>query len=363
MNSESVWLKLTVLRGIAAIYVMAHHLRNAFWWAVKDVSKETEPTLYWINGLVGGIFRFGNLSVLAFFVVSGISIHLATLERGCHFQAMSYFKRRAQRLYPTLISSLLLTAICVQFSAPDYFLSINSLFDVLGTLAFQQTVLVAPFGGNTPYWSLANEGYYYTLYPLLLFLVPRIALMSLLVCVTGLIFAGSLLKPDLHPVIAYFPVWLLGVTVAGQIFEGKKASWKLRILGLSLVFGAMVTKIFENLITWPGQTSLQLLGGVGLGLIIPSYVEWSPMRAVGGKLTRAFAKLGEISFPLYATHYPIISLADSWVPNLERSLLTTSLMSAAVAFICILVAWILHHWVEMPYLNQSKRERACSLNK
>ena len=349
-----------MLRGIAAAYVLFHHIRNSMWWATRDVSRSTDTLLYWTNGTIGAMFRFGHTAVLAFFIISGISIHLATLERGSQFSALPYFKRRLYRLYPVLIVSMATSAFCLFFVAPDYFGHPSAYWSALGTLAFQQTVLVEPFAGNTPYWSLANEGYYYAAYPLLLFIIRRTGADF---CTGMIIGAGLLITMSIgstHHIVAYYPLWVAGVLLAERLFEDRRSPTWFAWAGCAILLASLICYTFERQISLPRPVFVQLCGGLGIAALLQSILQFQRSWPVPEWTASLFTKLGDISYPLYVTHFPVIVLIQHFAHNPGRSILLAVISSILTTVSALTLAGLVHWGVERTYLRVSKQEREAS---
>ena len=173
---------LDLIRALAACAVMVGHLRALFFVDFRQLSHKSWPlqALYFLTG-------FGHQAVIIFFVLSGFLIS-STVIRSYVLGKWSwrdYAVNRATRLYVVLIPGLLLgffwdrlgswlfaakgiyahpltdlgPAVPLQNLTPGNF---------LGNLFFLQTILCDTFGSNGPLWSLANEFWYYVLFPVAL---------------------------------------------------------------------------------------------------------------------------------------------------------------------------------------------------
>src|SRR5208282_6759170 len=82
----------------------------------------------------------------------------------------------------------------------------------LGNLAFLQTIAVPSYGSNVAMWSLANEAWYYLIFPCIWMAVSRgqTARKRVIYASLGLamlVFVGS-------KIAGLFPTWLLGTGLA-----------------------------------------------------------------------------------------------------------------------------------------------------
>ena len=180
--NKSASTHLDMLRGLAAWAVMWGHLRALFFVDFQHLECGSLPlsVLYFFTG-------FGNQAVMVFFVLSGFLISSAIIGRRVSgtWSWHDYAIDRASRLYVVLIPGLLfgllwdkmgsvLFAFKHIYSQPiDGFGSAIAQSQLtfgtfLGNLFFLQSILCPTFGSNGPLWSLANEFWYYVLFPVAL---------------------------------------------------------------------------------------------------------------------------------------------------------------------------------------------------
>ncbi|MFO1486236.1 MAG: acyltransferase [Verrucomicrobiaceae bacterium] len=182
-----------------------------------------------VQGVYGNLFA-GVPAVIVFFVISGFCIHHPFRKPG-NFQLLPYLTRRYVRIGIPLVAAIMV-------SRP---------FGVKLTL-FQNSVL----------WSLLAELIYYSVYPVLRLLLPRMGWKGLIgaslvlayavVCFFPTAMDYSPFGPPLAAVVA-FPCWLLGCLLAEQ--EGIHAApdresmarrlwfWRLVVWSLSWVCSAL----------------------------------------------------------------------------------------------------------------------------
>jgi peptidoglycan/LPS O-acetylase OafA/YrhL len=180
--SASASAHLDLIRTAAAWAVMWGHLRTLFF-----VDFQHLPNPGWLLGALYFFTGFGHQAVMVFFVLSGFLIS-ATVIKG-HLSGtwswLEYAINRSTRLYVVLIPGLLLGAL-FDMGGTALFASTGAythpLSDLGPTIAsnnlnvgnffcnlfFLQTIICPTFGSNTPLWSLANEFWYYALFPAVL---------------------------------------------------------------------------------------------------------------------------------------------------------------------------------------------------
>jgi peptidoglycan/LPS O-acetylase OafA/YrhL len=222
--SEAASSHLDLFRAIAAWAVMWGHLRSIFFVDFQHLFRGSRAldALYFVTG-------FGHQAVMVFFVLSGFLISSAILKREASrdWSWRDYAIDRSSRLYAVLIPGLLVGLLLDEagsrlfvssglYSHP--LVSFGSVIPqnqitlriFLGNLFFLQTILCPTFGSNGPLWSLANEFWYYVLFPLGLFaglawakhsFRRAISLTILALCAAAFVGWGILLG---------FVIWLAG---------------------------------------------------------------------------------------------------------------------------------------------------------
>ena len=172
---------LDCLRGLAALLVVVEHLRAFLFVPFTQVVSPGVITkaFYLVTGL-------GHQAVMIFFVLSGFLVGgsvITALQKG-KWSRRTYLLRRMSRLWVVLIPALLLTLFwdklgcsiapggyhgdyCELYhSGPTTLIPADwSIATFFGNAFFLQTILVPCFGTNGPLWSLANEFWYYLLFP------------------------------------------------------------------------------------------------------------------------------------------------------------------------------------------------------
>src|ERR1039458_2192873 len=174
---------LDLLRGLAALLVCAGHLRA---FLMVDFGLITSPTIldhmfYFTTGL-------GHQAVMVFFVLSGYLVggSVLTAYQSGRWSWTNYTLRRMSRLWvvllPALVLTLALDSLGRYLGHSGYAGTFHSFYNsgptlavpadlqattFLGNAFFLQTILVNCLGTNGPLWSLANEFWYYALFPLL----------------------------------------------------------------------------------------------------------------------------------------------------------------------------------------------------
>jgi peptidoglycan/LPS O-acetylase OafA/YrhL len=299
---------ISLLRGLAAFIVVVAHLRATMYPGLRAIA---DPPL-WFKGLAF-VSGFSHQAVLVFFVISGWLVGGSLLNRIHQPHAFAnYAIDRITRLWTVLIPAFLLTLLAAAGTGavkPDGidFSPVNeySAITFAGNLVGLQRVLLPDFGGNFALWSLANETWYYLLFPVLVVACAtprhtvRIACAALILLLCILLPAG---------IVGYFLVWLLGVGFSRvRIDCGNSVRWCWILLVLA---GGSYFRLRGELDAFEIWTLGQDLVCSLLYLVLLSSLQFEA--SVASTLKRPLQKLGkffaEFSFSLYVLHVPLIGL-------------------------------------------------------
>jgi peptidoglycan/LPS O-acetylase OafA/YrhL len=308
---------LDMIRGVAALAVMVGHIRGLFFLAYPDL---TDPSplvalLYVVTGL-------GHQAVMVFFVLSGFFVGGSVMAAVQRWSWKRYLVNRFTRLYLVLLPALLLTSMVDYFAyrqpgGHTYFdLPIkqfnayplsgrDSMGVFLGNALFLQGIVVPTFGSNSPLWSLANEFWYYLLFPTLVLVPFSPGKVKRRAC--GFLMALLLLAWLPAALLAGFLVWLLGVGVHSlpAVTARRGLRWGLHVLSAGTFCGTlMLSRVHRIPADWSDfgigfAFSLWLycltkVEGARLG-VMPVY-DW-------------FARLlSKCSYSVYAVHFPVVLL-------------------------------------------------------
>lgn len=297
---------ISMLRGLAALQVVAAHLRAQLYPGLITIS---DPNI-WYQALAFAT-GFAHQAVVLFFVLSGWLVGGSLLNKLDEPQCLlAYAIDRITRLWivlaPAFVATLLLGIFsgAVDPARADY-ASRNeySAASFLGNLFGLQDLAVPRYGGNFSLWSLTYESWYYVLFPLVLALfigktiLAKGAAALALACIAYHLSAAILL---------YFSVWLLGAAFSRiRIRMTPPARLALLVLfgGLAICFrlwGSNNILVEESFI----QDLLYSL----VFLTILSSLQSRPDPAA--RSTRLFSKAGKFlagfSFSLYVIHVPLL---------------------------------------------------------
>ena len=325
-DSKKHYEILDGLRGVAALLVVFYHIFEGLSFAA--------------GGTVITVINHGYLAVDFFFILSGFVIGYAYDDRwGRTMTLGGFFKRRLIRLHPMIVMGVVLGAVTyllqgsVQWDGTRMPLSMVMLAMLLA-LFMIPAVPGAPndvrgngemFPLNGPSWSLFFEYIGNILYGLFIHRLST-RVLRLLVVLLGIGLAWF----ALFDVVGYGMIGV-GWTLDGWNFFGGL----LRML-FPFTLGMLLSRNFRPVRVrgafWICSLVLLVLfcvpyiegkAGVSLNglyevlcifLVFPFLVRLGASGSLtDGVSTRVCKFMGDISFPLYAVHYPIMYLFYAWL--------------------------------------------------
>ncbi len=321
-NTKPHYLILDGLRGVAALMVIWYHIFEGYATSPFDQK-----------------FNHGYLAVDFFFILSGFVIGYAYDDRWKKITSWDFFKRRLIRLQPMIILGALFGAasFCLQGSVQWDGTKISLSMVMLATLLTMFLIPVAPGAGgevrgngemfplNGPSWSLFFEYIGYVMYALF---IRRLSTKALTVLV---VLAGIGLATFSFLNISGFGNLGVGWSIGSYGYIGGF----LRLL-FSFTMGLLISRKFKPvkikgsflicalsvivLMSIPyvgGQNAMWmncLYDSVCIILIFPVLV----YIGASGDVTdpnsaKLYTFLGDLSYPLYIIHYPLMYLFYSWL--------------------------------------------------
>ena len=314
-GSHDRLVHLDMLRGLAALGVVIGHARG---FVVVSYATSPSDTLgaylfYFATGL-------GHQCVLAFFALSGFLVGgqaLGAILAG-EWNWPRYLLRRLNRLWIVLLPALFLTWILdvagqrlagsAGYNGAYFGLIASgprvdapadlSFTTLLANAAFMQTIIAPVFGSNGPLWSLANEFWYYVIFPFIAQgLFGRGQATTRVLC--GFIgFAIATFIPV--EMLLLGGVWVAGA-VAGYLTKPLSGYIVARLwLAPSLVSLAVILVLVK---LKPGLFS-DIVLGFACAAVLPVFALLPKTESFYDRLGGGLAA---ISYTLYATHFPLLA--------------------------------------------------------
>ena len=316
------------LRGVAAVIVVIFHLFEAY-----------------AHGQATQIVNHGYLAVDFFFLLSGFVIGYAYDDRWDRMTVWGFFKRRLVRLQPMVIMGTVIGACLYGFGQGEGFPKIGNIPGYQLLLAFVMGCLMIPCGPkmdirgwgetnsfNGPNWSLTWEYLANILYAIFLRKLPKagLAILSaaaafctLDLCLDWNVF--GLLTPG-HSARAYTVIGGWSLTPE-QLYVGATRLFYPFLIGLLIsrigkfinVKGGFFwcSLILAALLAMPCPGGGNILNGIYnaacILILFPIVVMMGAGSTIKGERSAKICTfLGEISYPLYITHYPLIYMQTNW---------------------------------------------------
>lgn len=349
---------IAVLRGLAAFEVAAAHLRAQIFPGLKGMQ---DPTL-WYQALAF-FTGFAHQAVVVFFLLSGWLVGGSLLNKlHTRYVMRSYAVDRITRLWIVLIPAFVLSLLIGAYTnaidpnsvsfASDNEYSITSF---LGNLFALQDMAVPRFGDNFPLWSLANETWYYVLFPLLVVpftgksMFSRIA--SAVLC---LLVALSLSGP----IMLYFPIWLLGVAFSRlEIAASKMQRW---MIVCALASIAVYQRLTGNNDKLTDETLVQdVIFSLPFLLLLASLQFKTDARSSAILFAKRVGTLfAGFSFTLYVVHVPFLIILRNVYPPLRDNRLSAHDLGNLLVYVAMLTAILmLSYLFHLPFEAQTHRLR------
>lgn len=307
-DQKTYWSLLGALRFFLASLVVFSHIYQ--WFLVENSNYFSEVAK--TTGLV---------AVIAFLVISGYSI-ASSIAR----QEKDFCRRRLIRVLPLYILAILFTYSTNFLSSSNILIEQPSLFLIVQNLFLFQGFFCEPVKTNPVVWTLSIEMFFYALAPVLYCSSNR-QLIYKIACASAFLFCiYKLLSKYLFPQAPGFHELLFG---QGAILLGW--AW---LLGFYFFFnhGTKEEKISFIL---PGAIAIGLLYSKNpTGLLI--YCLTCFIIIYGGKLKISkqvcllFSWLGDISYPLYLFHFPILIVLQDFLKPTAAGFYLTAFISSAL---------------------------------
>lgn len=371
MNQKNVYLAskpryaiLDGLRGVAALVVILFH------------GFETYIPFFGTQHI-----NHGYLAVDFFFVLSGFVIGYAYDDRWDRMSTWSFFKRRLIRLHPMVVAGTLFGACLFFFGESDYFSLIGGTEPWKFFLCIVLGLLMIPAGTgldirgwgetnslNGPNWSLTFEYIGNILYAFVLRRLPTVVLGML--CVASAFLTMNLaLGWDVFGFFAQPKYDVIGgwSITPDQMYVGFS-----RLL-YPFLCGLLISRLLPRFITKenPSGSPLGIRGGFWWASLLLVVLFAVPQ--IGGKscvadgLYQVFAivvmfpvivligagskttdkrsakwceTLGNLSYPLYITHFPLMYMQMAWVASHKDSPVWHHVvLNLGILLVAIGIAW------------------------
>jgi peptidoglycan/LPS O-acetylase OafA/YrhL len=322
LASKSHYEILDGLRGVAALSVVIFHCFETFTFGNPAVQ----------------LMNHGYLAVDFFFLLSGFVIAYSYDDRWAKMTQWDFYKRRLIRLQPMVIMGSIIGAIFFYFQKSEVFPLIagTPVWKMLLMMALGATLLPAPIPWdirgwteihplNGPAWSLFYEYIGNLLYGLFVRRFSKLLLSIFVILAACLLVQVAVFGPrgdmiggwalngeEIHVGLArlLYP-FFAGVLLCrlGKLIRVKNA---FGIASLLILIVFWIPRFGDAQHLWKNG----LYEAFCIICVFPLIVSiGAGGHIIGARATRLCKWLGDISYPLYITHYPLIYCFWAWVYN------------------------------------------------
>jgi peptidoglycan/LPS O-acetylase OafA/YrhL len=373
VTSKPHYAILDGLRGVAAVMVVIFHIFEAH--ASSSLTQ---------------VINHGYLAVDFFFLLSGFVIGYAYDDRWQKLSIGGFFKRRLVRLQPMVIMGMIVGAALFYFQkSPVMFplIATTPLWKVLLLMVIGFTILPVPTSMdirgwhemhplNGPGWSLFFEYIGNILYALFVRKFSN-TLLAICVFICGVALIHMAITNNGHVIGGWSvesPQFRIGFTrMMYPFFAGLLLSRTAKLTRISNAFlwcSLLVIASFSfpriggDLHRWQNG----LYDSLSIIFLYPLIVYMGASGEVKSKAGKHICKfLGDISYPIYITHYPIIYIYTAWVVDNKMPIsyafsvgMVVLISSIALAYACLKLydepvrAWLQRKWLSKPVVKEEK---------
>ncbi len=353
------------LRGVAALIIVAFHLFETY-----------------SKGPAYQILNHGYLAVDFFFVLSGFVIGYAYDDRWDRMSTWNFIKRRLVRLHPMVIFGCMIGAALFYFGDCEAFPLIGKtpgwMVVVVMLLCF--TIIPLPtsmdirgWGETNPLngtvWSLQWEYLANLLYA---FVIRRLSKVALTVCV----FLFGCMTVMLCFNIDWLGVWAQRTEAAYTVIGGWSLTPDQLLIGVTRLLypffaGLLISRVHKLIkvsggFWWCGLLVaivlvMPRLGGttgwinglyesLAIIVVFPLVVSMGAGSTVTGKFSVSVCKFfGEVSYPIYITHYPLVYMQMAWASRHPDAPLSQHIaVSVGIYILAIFNAYAAYKLYDLP---------------
>ena len=286
------WSVLALLRFFLAMWVLCDHSSN---FAPADQTIPF-PT------------KSGYFAVFCFFLISGFSIHHSIAE-----QPVGYIGRRFWRIFPVNAVSVAIAWLAYSvfglssgYAVPE---TPPSVWDWAAYLFLLQGIFPIRISIVQPNWSVNIEALFYAIAPLLNKLSHRallviVAVSFVALCLETHMFAMPALIERLFGNFAFLWIWLAGWIAYSRPFD--------RLYTASIIVaGAAYLWLEPQFFDIGGIGSASFNFSIWALTVLVLFFRWDFPKSA--RTDHVMKYLGDLSFPIYLLHYPVLYVLTSTV--------------------------------------------------
>ena len=297
------------LRGTAAILVVIFHLFETYFPVFAD-----HP------------IHHGYLAVDFFYLLSGFVVGYAYDDRWGKMTIKDFFKIRLVRLHPLVILGVLIGAICFWFDPYTKGAQEVSLLTLIGSMVIGFTLLPSPDvrgWGEThsldgPCWSLLQEYIANIIYGFFGRKISKIVLWIIVIISAIVLASVAMQRGDLATGWGYDSFFIAMTRMMFPFFAGLLLFRTGKLIRIPMAY-SVCSLILIVLFCLPTFKHNGIYEAACIIIVFPIVVS----AGAGGQIKGRWAKLckfsGDISYPIYITHYPFIYIYTAWIETKKPS--------------------------------------------
>ncbi|MBQ7280301.1 MAG: acyltransferase [Bacteroidales bacterium] len=317
-NATPHYVLLDGLRGVAALSVLVYHLFEG----VAFAAGSSEQMMF-----------HGFLAVDFFLILSGFVMGHAYDSRWHSMSFASFARRRLIRLHPMVILGVIIGLIVFLSQGaqrwdgttmPPHIIALGTLLALLLLPSPAATDLrgnTEMFSLNGPHWSLFYEYLFNVIYALLLRRLATRWLRLWLVADGIMLLAYTVMGDDGTLGVGWSssPLNMLGGLLRvgfdypmGLLLARRFSKHRPATLSSALIF-PLSAIIVVALLSMPSLHAFNPYYELCCTALAFPLIIWTAARAKDNRMDNLATSLGDISYPLYAIHYPLIYLYIGWL--------------------------------------------------
>lgn len=321
--------------------------------------------LFHAHVIGGGYVGVDIFYVISGYLITGLLVREIEITNTLDFKA--FYLRRVKRLLPTSFTVLMATALAAWYFYPgtmradlgkDIFAAavyVSNFLFAFWQMDYQNLNAVPPVVIH--FWSLAVEEQFYLFWPVIVLLAYKFGgrkyLFTIIGAITFVSFIFSLYLTAAKPIWAFYSLptraWELGIGALLLTFCGR---YKLSPIYPWIAFALIIygSVFYTESTPFPGTAALAPV--IGTAIAIASISSWPRIFNFFSNL-RVTQWLGEISYPLYLWHWPLLVIP---LVYLGRGLTVKERIVAILA--TVILAHLTHKFIEEPlrHLQLSPRK-------
>lgn len=336
------------LRGVAAIVVVIYHFMEI---AITDYNKN--------------FLSHGFLAVDFFFCLSGFVIAYAYDTRAPHIGLMQFFKLRLIRLHPLVVIGSILGLLTFLFDPfsdfyPVYGFGKTALLFLASAFLVPYPVMPERYTNlfclNAPAWSLFWEYIANIFYILVLYKINKKILVALVLLGAVGICYVAVKATNVGGGWGGQNFWDGGIRVLYSFSAGMlvyRFNWiiknKMGFLGMIVLLLVAFLFPYADAYNWITEP-----------IIVLFYFPLLVALGAGATLNPASKKTcrlsGDISYPLYMTHYPFVWVFLTYVAVVKPAMSTLWIVIPVSVILLIILAYLVMKFVDIPLRKYLKEK-------